>query len=60
MMMLLELLKLELAWQSDLLVSAQLLQPGLLLKLVECALVQLVLVLQLVQQQELPLLLASL
>jgi hypothetical protein len=56
MMRLLELLKLELAWQSDLLVSVQLLQLALLLKLVEFALAQLVLV----QQQELRLVLASL
>ena len=59
-MRLLELLKLELAWQSDLLVSVQLLQLALLLKLVEFELAQQALVLQLVQQQELRLVLASL
>jgi hypothetical protein len=58
MMRLLELLKLELAWQSDLLVSVQLLQLAPLLKLVEFALAQQALAL--VQQKELRLVLASL
>ena len=47
-MMLQVLLKLELAWQSDLLVSVQLLQQALLLKLVEFELAQQALVQQLV------------
>ena len=56
-MRLLELLKLELAWQSDLLASVQLLQLAPLLKLVEF---EQALVLQLVRQQELLPVLASL
>jgi hypothetical protein len=60
MMMLQVLLKLELAWQPGLLVSEQLLQLALSPKLVEFELAQQVLVLQLVWQQELGLVLASL
>jgi hypothetical protein len=60
MMMLQALLKLELAWQPGLLVSEQLLQLALSPKLVEFELAQQVLVLQLVWQQELGLVLASL